>query len=62
MEVQQSGHASTSGRCQNRSSAKDGAPKRLRCGTIQMEVNKILQMMFASAARTILLPFHTDSS
>jgi len=27
-----------------RSSAKDGAPKRLRCGTIQEEVSQILQI------------------
>jgi len=35
-ETQQSGHAPRSGlEVKNGSSAKDGAPERLRCGTIQ---------------------------
>jgi len=33
-----------------RSSAKDGAPERLGCGTIQEEVNQILQRVFAGVA------------
>jgi len=39
-EIQQSGHAPKSGpEVKNeRNSAKDGAPERLRCGTIQEEV------------------------
>jgi len=59
-EIQQSGHSERYGpEIKNRSSAKDGAPERLRCGTIQKEVRKILQMMsFAGAARRILLPFY----
>jgi len=31
-------------------SAKDGAPERLRCGSIQEEVGQILQRVFAGAA------------
>jgi len=34
----------------NGSSAKDGAPERLKCGTIQEEVSLILQRVSASAA------------
>jgi len=58
METQQSGHASRSGpEVKNgSSSAKDGAPDRLRCGTIQEEVSQILQRVSAGAARRIL-PF-----
>jgi len=33
-----------------RSSAKDGAPERLRCGTIKEEVSPILQRVSAGAA------------
>jgi len=39
-----------------RSSAKDGVPERLKCGTIQEEVSQILQRVFVGAARRIL-PF-----
>jgi len=41
METQQSGHAPRFGpEVKNgRSSAKDGAPERLRCGTIQKKVS-----------------------
>jgi len=55
-EAQQSSHAPRSGpEVKNgRSSAKDGAPVRLRCGTIQEEVSYILQRV----ARRILLPFY----
>jgi len=41
-----------------RNSAKDGAPERLSCRIIQMEVSKILQMMCAGVAKRILLPFY----
>jgi len=41
-----------------KSSAKNGAPERLRCRTIQEEVSHILQRVFAGAARRILLPFY----
>jgi len=41
-----------------RSSAKDGAPERLGCGTVKEEVSHILQRMSAGAARRILLPFY----
>jgi len=34
------------------------ASERLRCGTIQEEVSKILQRVSAGAARRILLPFY----
>jgi len=46
------------------SSAKDGTPERLRCGTIQEEMSEILQknspseLNPAEAARRILLPFY----
>jgi len=55
-ENQESGHASKSGpEVKNgRSSAKYGAPERLGCGTIQEEVNKILQRVSAGAARRFL--------
>jgi len=33
-----------------RSSAKDGAPERLRCGTAKEEVSQILQCMSTGAA------------
>jgi len=45
-ETQQLGHAPRSGsevKNGRLSSAKDGAPERLRCGTIQEEVSQILQ-------------------
>jgi len=38
--------------------AKDGAPERLRCRTIQKEVSQILQRVSAGSARRILLPFY----
>jgi len=41
-----------------RSSDKDGAPKRLECGTIQEEVSQILQRVSAGAALRILFPFY----
>jgi len=44
METQQSGYAPKSGpEVKNGSSAKDGAPEKLRCGTIQEETSQILQ-------------------
>jgi len=47
-ETQQSGHAPRSRpEVKNGSSAKDGAPERLRCGTIQEEVSEILQRVSA---------------
>jgi len=56
------GHAPRSGPdIKNRSrpsSVKDGAPERLRCGTIQKEVSKILQLMSADGVRKIVLPFY----
>jgi len=56
-ETQHLGHAPRSGpEVKNgRSSAKDGTPERLRCGTIQEEVSYILQRVSAGAARRILL-------
>jgi len=53
------GHAPRSGpEVENgRNSAKDGAPERLRCGTIQ-KVSQILQRMSASAAIRNLQPFY----
>jgi len=43
-ETKQSGHAPRFGpEVKNESSAKDGAPERLGCGTIQREVSQILQ-------------------
>jgi len=59
LEAQQSGHAPRSRPeiKDGRNSAKDGAPKRLRCGTILKEVSKILQLMTTGAARKILLRF-----
>jgi len=55
-ETQQSSHAPRSGpEIKNgRSSAKDGAPERLRCKTIQEEVRQILQRVSAGAARRTL--------
>jgi len=51
-ETQQSGHAQRFGpEVKNgRSSAKDGAPERLGCGTIQEEVSQILQRVSIGAA------------
>jgi len=37
-----------------RSGAKDGMPKRLRCGTIQNEFNLLMQLITIAAARRIL--------
>jgi len=49
-EIQQSGHAPRSGpEVKNGSSAKDGAPERLGCGTAK-EVSQILKRVFAGAA------------
>jgi len=58
-KTQQSGHAPKSGPGvkNGRSSAKDSASERLRCGTIQEEVSQILQRVSAGAARRILRPF-----
>jgi len=51
-ETQQSGQAPRSGpEIKNgRSSAKDGAPKRLGCETVKEEVIQILQRVSAGAA------------
>jgi len=59
-ETQSSGHVPRSGpEVKNgRSSAKDGAPERLGCRTIQKEVSQILQKESAGGARRILLPFY----
>jgi len=59
LETQQLGHAPRSeSEIKNvKSSTKDGAPEWLRCGTIQKEVNWIVQLMFEGAARRIL-PFY----
>jgi len=59
-ETQQSGHAPRSGPVvkNERSNDKDGAPERLRCGTIQEEASQILQRVSAGAARRILLPLY----
>jgi len=59
-EIQQSGHTPRSGpEVKNgRSSAKDGTPAKLGCGTIQKAVSSILQRMSAGAAWRILLPFY----
>jgi len=53
-ETQQSGHGPRSGpKVKNgRSSAKDGAPERLRCGTVKEEASHILQRMSARTAST----------
>jgi len=50
-ETQQSGHISRSGpEVKNgRSGAEDGAPERLRCGTVKEEVSQILQRVSAIA-------------
>jgi len=49
METQQSGHAPRSGpEVKNESSAKDGAPERLGCGTVK-KVSQILQRVSAGA-------------
>jgi len=42
----------------DRSRAKDGTLERFRCRTVEKEVRKILQMLFANVARRILLIFH----
>jgi len=57
-ETQQSGHAPRSRpEVKNgRSGAEDGAPERLRCGTVKKEVSHILQRVSAGAA--ILLLFY----
>jgi len=48
-ETQQSGHAPRSGpKVKNVSSAKDGAPERLGCGTVK-EVSQILHQCFAAS-------------
>jgi len=51
-ETQQSGHASRSGpEIKNgRSSAENGAPERLDCGTVKEEVSLILHRVSAGAA------------
>jgi len=51
-ETQQSGHAPRSGpEVKNgRSSAKDGSPERLGCGTVKDELSHILQRVSAGAA------------
>jgi len=51
-ETQQLGRTSKSGpEVKNeRSSAEDGVPKRLRCGTAKEEVSQVLQRIFAGAA------------
>jgi len=51
-ETQQLGHATTSGSevKNGRSSAEDGAPKRLGCRTVKEEVSQILQKVSAGAA------------
>jgi len=46
METQQSGPEVKNGK----SSAEDGAPKRLGCGTVKEEVSQILQRVSAGAA------------
>jgi len=47
-KTQQSGHAPRSGpEVKNGSSAKDGAPERLGCGTVMEEVSQILQRVSA---------------
>jgi len=58
-ETQQSGSPPRSGPevKSGRSSAKDGAPERLRYGTVKEEVSYILQRMLTGAARRIL-PFY----
>jgi len=60
-ETQQSGHAPRSGpQVKNgRSSAEDGAPERIGCGTVKEEVSQNLQRVFAGAAKRIFLPFYS---
>jgi len=50
-ETQQLGHAPRSGpEVKNgRSTAEDGAPERLRCGSVKEEVSQILQRVSAGA-------------
>jgi len=49
-ETQQSGHAPKSGpKIKNRSSAEDGAPEKLGCGTVKEEASQILQRVSANA-------------
>jgi len=52
LQTQQSDHAPRTGPEVNngRSSAKDGAPERLGCGTVKEEVSQILQRVSAGAA------------
>jgi len=62
-ESQQSGHGLDTPRSgpevkNEKSSAKDGAPEKLRRGTIQVEMSQILQRVSAGAARRNLLPFN----
>jgi len=61
-ETQQLGHAPRSGSevKNGRISAKDGAPERLRCRTIQKEMSHVLQRVSVGAARRILLPFYPN--
>jgi len=40
---------------ENRSKAKDGVPESLRCRTFEIDMRKILQMVSAGVARSILL-------
>jgi len=50
-ETQQTGHAPRSGsEVKNGSGAEDGAPERLRCGTVKEEASQILQRVSAGAA------------
>jgi len=51
-ETQQSGHAPRSGlEVKNgRSGAENGAPEKLRCGTVKEEVSQILQKVSTGAA------------
>jgi len=56
METHQSSHAPRSGpEVKNGSSAKDGAPERLRFRTIQEEVSQILQRVSIGVARSVLV-------
>jgi len=50
-ETQQFGHTLRSGpELKNRSSAKDGVPERLGCGTVKEEASHILQRVSAGTA------------
>jgi len=59
-ETKQSGYVSRSGpEIKNeKNSAKDSTPEKLRCGTDQKDVSQILQMMSIGAVRRILLLFY----